>query len=402
MQPLQGTRVLDLSRALAGPICALMLGDLGADVIKIEPPGIGDDSRQWPPLQNGESCYFVSFNRNKRSLVMDLGTPEGQEIFRKMVATADVVVENYRAGVMEKWGLGYGQLKTINPRLVYCAISGFGRTGPFADKPATDIYMQAFSGLMSITGEPGGSPMRLGVSVCDLTAGMFASVGVLGALRARDQTGQGQLVETSLLESQMAFISYMFTSFVSTGNVPGPLGSGHISIVPYQAFRTRDGWATLATFNDRLWQRAVMAMGVGHLAEDPRFLTNPLRLANKQELIPLLEAEFLKRDTLEWVNIMDAADVPLAPVNTIDKLVTHPQVVARDMIHVVDHPAAGPISVFGFPLKFSQTPCELRHLPPVLGQQTRDILAEAGLSTDSIEQLLQAGVVRAAATKPAS
>ncbi len=393
MQPLTGLKVLDLGRALAGPFCGLMLADMGAEVIKIEPPGKGDDSREWPPLQGGESCYFVSFNRNKRSIAIDLGTPAGQALFRDLARDADVVLENYRLGVMERWGLGHEALRALNPRLIYCSITGFGRTGPFAAKPVTDIFMQAFSGLMSVTGEPGGPPMRIGVSLCDLTAGLYAALGVLGALQARERTGQGQLVDTSLLETQMSYVSYLFTSFLSTGNVPGPLGSGHLSIVPYQAFRTRDGWATLATFNDRLWQRACVAMGTEHLARDPRFLTNVLRLQHKAELIPLLEAVFLTRTTDEWVALMEANDVPLAPVNTIDRLVHHPQVVAREMIQEIDHPTAGRLGIFGFPLKFSDTPCAYRHHPPTLGQHTREVLAEHGLDEAAIEALLQDRVV---------
>ena len=393
MQPLAGVKVLDLGRALAGPFCSLMLADMGADVIKIEPPGLGDDSREWPPLQGGESCYFLSFNRNKRSIVIDLRQPEGQELFKSMVADADVVVENYRTGVMERWGLGYEALKQINPRLVYCAISGFGRTGPLATQPATDIYMQAFSGVMSVTGEPDGSPIRVGVSLCDLTAGLFAALGVTGGLQARERTGTGQFIDTSLLETQMSYVSYLFTSYASTGKVPGPHGSGHISIVPYQAFKTADGWVTLATFNDRLWQRACKAMKLEHLPEDERFRTNPLRLEHKTELIPLLEEVFATKTTDEWVAVMDEHDVPLAPVNTLDRVMAHPQVAHREMIQQIDHPAAGPISVFGFPLKFSATPCTLKRPPPMLGEHTDEVLAEYGLDQARISELRANGVV---------
>lgn len=394
MLPLSDLKVLDFGRALAGPFCSLMLADMGAEVIKIEPPGIGDDSREWPPLQNGESCYFLSFNRNKRSIVIDLATEDGQAIVRDMMRDADIVVENYRTGIMERWGLGHEAALAINPRLIYCSISGFGRTGPYAEKPATDIYMQAFSGLMSVTGEPGGTPMRIGVSLCDLTAGLYAALGVMGALQARAHTGRGQFVDTSLMETQLSYVSYLLTSYISTGNVPGPHGSGHISIVPYQAFRTSDGWVTLATFNDRLWGRACVAMGVEHLAEDPRFVTNPLRLANRTLLVPQLEAVFLTRSTAEWVKIMETHDVPLAPVNTIDRLVDDPQVVHRQMVQHIDHPAAGPIGVFGFPLKFSETPCELRYPPPTLGEHTREILSEFGISDAEQARLLDAGIVR--------
>ena len=393
MQPLSGIKVLDLGRALAGPFCSLMLADMGAEVVKIEPPGLGDDSREWPPLQGGESCYFVSFNRNKRSIVIDLASPEGQTIFRSMVESADVVVENYRTGVMERWGLGYEDLRAINPRLVYCAISGFGRTGPYAKKPATDIYMQAFSGLMSVTGEPGGPPIRIGVSICDLTAGLYSALGVMGALQARERTGEGQFIDTSLLETQMSYISYLFTSFLSTGKLPQPQGSGHLSIVPYQAFMTSDGWVSLATFNDRLWRRACVAMEIEHLADDPRFLTNALRLEHRNELIPLLEVVFLTRTSAEWVEIMDEHDVPLAPVQSVDEVIAHPQVKHREMIQTIEHPTAGTLGIFGFPLKFSETPCEYRMPPPTLGQHTRQILAEYGYGDDRVEELFKNGVV---------
>jgi crotonobetainyl-CoA:carnitine CoA-transferase CaiB-like acyl-CoA transferase len=378
MQALQGIKVLDLGRALAGPACGLMLADLGADVIKIEPPGLGDDSREWPPLMNGESSYFLSVNRNKRSIVLDLTTPQGKEVFLRMAETADVVVENYRADVMDRLGLGYEVLRKLNPKLVYCALTGFGRTGPRRLMPATDVYAQAFTGVMGLTGEPGGTPFRVGVSLCDMTTGMFGAYGVLAALQARHATGRGQLVDTSLMEGQMAFLSYLITAFHATGNVPQPQGAGHPSIVPYGAFRCSDGWVALATFNDRLWRKAAAGLGLGELAHDPRFDTNPKRLERKAELHAILDARFLTRTVDEWVATMEALDVPLAPVNKLDKLLADPQVADREMLQTIQHPVAGEVKVFGFPVKFSETPCELRHPPPTLGQHTAEILREYG------------------------
>lgn len=392
-QPLEGIKVLDLGRALAGPLCSLMLGDLGADVIKIEPPGLGDDSRAWPPFKNGESTYFASANRNKRSIVLDLGKPEGQDVFRKMVATADVVLENYRHGVMDRWGIGYEALSEINPALVYCSITGFGRSGPYATKPATDIYMQAFSGLMSVTGEIDGGPIRTGVSICDLTAGMFASLGITAALQARHKTGRGQLVDTSLLDGQLAYLSYLLTAFGATNEVPGKSGSGHPSVVPYQAFQTSDGWVTLAAFNDRIWQRAAVAMELGHLTSDPLFITNVERVKNRDKLIPIMQECFLTKTANEWVSLMEDNDVPLAPVNTVEQIMSHPQVLHRDMIQEIDHPVAGKLSVFGFPMKLSETPCSYRYPPPTLGQHTNEILNEFGFSEEEITTLENMSVV---------
>lgn len=399
MQPLEGVKVLDLGRALAGPVCSMMLADLGADVIKIEPPGLGDDSREWPPLQGGESSYFVSFNRNKRSLVLDLSRSEGRDVLKDMASSADVILENYRHGVMDRWGLSYEVLASLNPRLVYCAITGFGRTGPFAAKPATDIYMQAFSGLMSVTGEPGRSPVRIGVSICDLTAGLFAALGIMAALQARAASGRGQLVDTSLLEGQMAFLSYLFTAYDITGKVPGPLGSGHPSIVPYQAFQAADGWVSLATFNDRLFGRALEAMELTHLKDDERFSTNVLRVEHRETLTTILQARFREKTIDEWVELMEAHDVPLAPVNSIDKVMSHPQVVHREMIQTFEHPTAGEFSIFGFPLKFSDTPCTLRRPPPTLGQHSREILADLGFTQERIDTLIGHGIV-STGTKP--
>ncbi|MZR29188.1 CaiB/BaiF CoA transferase family protein [Sneathiella litorea] len=395
-QPLQGVKVLDLGRALAGPLCSLMLGDLGADIIKIEPPGLGDDSRAWPPFQNGESTYFVSANRNKRSIVLDLGKEEGRDVFRKMVASADVVVENYRHGVMDGWGIGYEALRELNPALIYCAITGFGRSGPYATKPATDIYMQAFGGLMSVTGEVDGGPIRTGVSICDLTTGMFASLGVTAALQARNITGTGQLVDTSLLDGQVTYLSYLLTAFGATNEVPVKSGSGHPSVVPYQAFQASDGWVSLAAFNDRIWRRAAIAMELEDLVSNPLFTTNVDRVKNRDTLIPILQERFLTKSVQEWVSIMENNDVPLAPVNTVEEVMKHPQVIHREMVQEIEHPTAGKFSVFGFPMKFSDTPCAYRYPPPALGQHSDEILGEFGYSEQEIAELSGKSVISTA------
>lgn len=378
MQALQGIKVLDLGRALAGPMCGMMLADLGADVIKIEPPGLGDDSREWPPIVSGESTYFLSVNRNKRSIVLDLASVEGKAVFLRMAETADVLVENYRADVMDRLGLGWDALREINPRLIYCALTGFGRTGPRSGQPATDVYAQAFSGLMDLTREPGQAPLRIGVSLCDMTTGMFGAYGILAALQARHATGEGQLVDTSLMEGQIALLSYHITSYHATGKVPRAQGRGHPSIVPYGAFECSDGWVAMATFNDRLWVRAAKGLGLEELAKDPRFDTNPKRLERRDEFLPLVETRFRTRTVAEWVAIMEALDVPLAPVNDIPSLCADPQVVAREMLQTMTHPTVGEMTTFGFPVKLSGTPCGLRRPPPTLGQHTEEILAEYG------------------------
>ncbi len=295
-----------------------------------------------------------------------------------MAKTADVLVENYRADVMDRLGLGYDVLREVNPRLIYCALTGFGRTGPRSGQPATDVYAQAFGGLMGLTREPGAPPLRAGMSLCDMTTGLFGAYGILAALQARHLTGVGQLVDTSLMEGQIAFLSYHLTSYHATGKVPQPQGRGHPSIVPYGAFECSDGWAALATFNDRLWGRAAKGLGLEALAADPRFDTNPKRLALREEFMPIVEARFRTRTVAEWVAIMEALDVPLAAVNDVASLVADPQVAARDMFQSITHPVVGEMRTFGFPVKFSETPCELRIPPPTLGQHTAEILREHG------------------------
>lgn len=393
VQALEGIKVIEVGRALAAPMCALMLADLGADVVKIEQPGVGDDSRAWPPFQNGESTYFLSFNRNKRSVAVDLSTVEGQQIVRRLARTADVFVENFRYGVMDKWGLGYESLREQNPGLVYCSITGFGEGGPSAHKPASDIYMQAFGGLMSITGDPTGGPVRTGVSICDLTTGMFAAYGIVAALNARNTTGTGQLVSTSLLESQIALLSYHLTAHGLTGAVPGRLGSGHPNIAPYQAFQASDGWVVLAAFNDRLFARACRGLGIEDLAQESRFATNPDRMANLAELAQVLDARFNTKPVAHWIEVMEELDVPLAPVNTVADLVADPQVIDRGAVRQMQHPSAGAFTTFAFPAQLSDTPAVMHKPPPELAADTEDVLRDLGLEDEEMSTLGSRGVI---------
>ena len=390
---LEGVRIIDFGRALAAPMCTLLLADLGADVIKVEAPGAGDDSRAWPPHINDESTYFLSVNRNKRSVVLDLSTEEGRGIARLLISKADIVVENFRPGVMGEWGLGYDDLKNEFPELIYCSISGFGDVGPRSSLPATDIAMQAYGGVMSITGEPGRLPPRIGVSLTDITAGMLASYGILAALLARRESGKGQRVSTSLLDGQMAMLSYHIAAFAATGHNPGPIGTAHPSLAPYTIFRTRDGMISLAAFNDRLFQRAVRAMGLEELLDDSRYATNPLRVEHREQLEVPLSQRFLEENTAHWFTVLSEANVPVAPVNTLADLAVDPQVIAGEMWQTLEHPVAGEFTTFGFPVRMSENPAAVHRPPPVLGQHTREVLSAAGLPICEVERLESVGIV---------
>lgn len=374
--PLEGVRVLDFSRVLAGPYCTMMLGDLGADVIKVESPE-GDDTRRWgPPYQGSESAYYLCCNRNKRGIVLDLGTAEGRETARELGMRSHVVVENFRLGTMEKWGLGYEALSAENPGLVYCSISGYGRTGPDAHLPGYDYVVQGAGGIMSVTGEPGGPPAKVGVAIVDLTAGMFACSAILAALRVRDLTGRGQRIDISLLDSHLAWLANVGSNYLISGEVPARYGNGHANIVPYQTFATSDGWVVLATGNDRQWQRFCLAIERPDLLADPRFATNHARVEHRGTLVPMLEAIFRTRTTDEWVALCAGADVPAGPVNTADHALNSPQALARDMIQSVDHPGIGPVRMVASPLKLESTPPAIRRHPPMLGEHTEEVLRE--------------------------
>lgn len=394
MQALTGIRVIDLTRVLAGPYATMVLADLGADVIKIERPGVGDDSRSYGPYQKGESAYFMSLNRNKRSITLNLKQPQGKEIFLSLIKQADVVVENYRPGTMERLGLGYETLQEINPRLVYAAISGFGYTGPYSQRAAYDGVVQAMGGMMSITGSESGRPTRVGPSIGDLAAGLFGTIGILAALESRHQTGRGQMVDVAMLDSQVALLENAIARYLVTGEVPRPAGNRHSSIVPFEPFQTSDGEVMVAAGNDALWRKLCQAIGRPELADDPRFITNPLRNQHYDQLKPQLEAVFATRSIAEWLEILEQAGVPNGPINSVDQVIKDPQVLAREMIVDIEHPVAGKVTMPGIPIRLSATPGSIRTPAPVLGQSTAEILQELlGYSEQQIAELKDKGVV---------
>ena len=376
MNILEGIRVLDLSRVLAGPYCTMMLADYGADIIKIEPPGDGDDSRAFGPFVGKESAYFMSLNRNKRSITLNFKHQQEVELFQEMVKKADVVVENYRPGTMEKFGLGYDELKKINPRLIYAACSGFGHTGPYRDKPAYDIIVQAMGGVMSITGPENGEPTRIGASVGDIMAGMFTAYGVMMALFHRERTGEGQKVDVGMLDCQVAVLENAIARYVTSGIVPKPLGNRHPSITPFASFTAKDGHIIVGAGNDRLWQKLCNLLERPALLTDPRFIDNAARTANVKELSVILDSIFVKKTISRWLDELEAAGLPCAPINTIDKVVNDPHIAARNMIIEVEHPVAGKLKMAGAPVKMSAAPGVPPSPAPLLGQHTAAIMQE--------------------------
>lgn len=402
MQPLEGLRVVDLTRALAGPFCTMMLGDLGADVIKVERPGHGDESRGWgPPFVGepygpypGESAYFLAANRNKRSITVNLKSGAGQEIVRRLAAKADALVENFRTGTLDEMGLGHEALLAVNPRLVYCSISGYGRSGPYAQRPGYDFIIQAEGGMMGITGPEEGTPYRVGIPIVDITAGMFAATAILAALRARDLTGKGQLVDLSLLDSQAALLTNVASNYLVGGQEPRRLGNAHPNITPYEAFRARDRWFALAAANDRQWAALCTVLGRPDLVTDPRFADNGARVAHRAEVCAILEEAFQARDAGEWLDALRRAGLPCGPINTVPEVFSHPQAAAREMVLQVDHPTAGNLRVPGFPYKLSETPAALRQPPPRLGEHTGQVLGDLlGYSPAGVAALREQGVV---------
>lgn len=396
MRPLHNIRILDMTRALAGPYCTMMLGDLGADVIKVERPLSGDESRGWgPPFVGapygpypGESAYFIAANRNKRSVTVNIQSAEGQEIIRRLAGISDVLVENYRTGDLDKLGLGYNDLHRLYPNLIYCSISGYGRTGPYAERPGYDAILQAEGGMMSITGPVEGPPSRVGIPIIDITAGMFAAAAILAALRARDLSGEGQLVDISLFDSHLALLTNVASNYLVGGASPRRLGNAHPNLAPYEAFTARDGWFILGVANERQWDTLCNLLNCPQLKADPRFAANGARVAHREALVEELNKIFSQRCVDEWLADIAKAGLPCGPINSIPQAFAHPQTQARDMILETEHPTAGAVKLTGFPYKFSETPAEIHAPPPTLGQHTDEVLtALLGYLPEEIEAL---------------
>ncbi len=393
---LEGVRVLDLSRVLAGPYCTMMLGDLGADIIKIEAPGLGDDTRHWGPpfAQSGESAYFLCVNRNKRSLTLNLKSERGLQILRELIRQSDILLENFRVGTLEKWGLSYDALQEIHPGLIYCTITGYGYTGPYRHLPGYDFIIQAQGGVMSITGPEQGEPYKVGVAIADITAGLFACNAILAALFDHQRSGRGQRIDISLLDAQLAWLANVGSNYLVSGEKPRRYGNAHPNIVPYQTFKARDGYFALAIGNDSQWRQFCQKAGRVEWAEDPRFITNADRVRNRGDLIPLLADLFAQSEIENWIPILGSIGIPCGPINSIDQVMNDPQVLARDMVIEVEHPTAGSIKMVASPLKIPTAPPVVRLAPPMLGEHSSQILHELlGMDENSVAELRQAGVV---------
>ncbi len=406
MGALSHIRVLDLSRVLAGPWCTQNLADLGADVIKVERPKIGDDTRHWgPPFvkdANGqdteESAYFICINRNKRSITVDISKPEGQNIIRELVAESDVVVENYKVGDLVKYGLDYASLKQIKPNLIYCSITGFGQSGPYAHRPGYDFIIQGMGGFMSVTGEAddfeGASPQKAGVAICDIFTGMYATTAILAAVVHRDHTGEGQYIDMSLLDTQIAVMANVSSAYLTSKEVPKRWGNASPIIVPYQTFPTSDGWIIVGAGNDGQFRHFVTAGGEAHLADNPLYLTNPQRVLHRKQLIPLLEQMTRKKTKGEWIALLELANVPCGPINNFKEVFENEQVIHRGVQIEVPHPTTGHMKLVASPMRLSKTPTEVRMAPPTLGQHTHEILHERlKLDPKAIDELRNKGII---------
>ncbi|RZT41451.1 CaiB/BaiF CoA transferase family protein [Cupriavidus agavae] len=406
MGALSHLRVLDLTRVLAGPWCAQNLADFGADVIKIERPGAGDDTRIWGPpwlktedgRDTAEAAYYLAANRNKRSVTCDISTPEGQQLVRELAAQSDVVLENYKVGQLKKYGLDYDSLKAVRPDLIYCSVTGFGQTGPYAQRPGYDFIVQGMGGFMSLTGErddlPGGGPQKAGVAISDLMTGQYATIAVLAALAHRDRTGEGQYIDMALLDVQVSMLANMNTNYLASGQAPRRWGNAHPNIVPYQTFHAADGWIIVAVGNDGQFRKFVTAGGKPELADDPRFATNPQRVAHRDVLVPILSEMVAPRTREQWILDLERAGVPCGPINTLDEVFENEQVVSRGLRVDLPHPTAGTVKLVGSPMRMSVTPPEALRHPPLLGEHTDVVLGETlGYSAEHIAALRSKGVV---------
>ncbi len=402
--PLTGIRAFDMSRVLAGPSCAQLLGDLGADVIKVERPGEGDDTRKWGPpylkdaegRDTSESAYYLAANRAKRSLTLDFTKPAGRDLARRLIARSDVLIENYKVGTLAKYGLGYAELRPEFPRLVYCSITGFGQTGPYAPRAGYDYLIQAMGGIMSVTGEPKGEPMKVAVAIADLMTGMYGTVAILAALRHRDATGLGQHIDMALLDTQVAWLANLGQGYLTSGELPARLGNAHATVVPYQVFKTADGHIVLAIGNDGQFRKFCDFASAPGLATDPRFATNPARIRNRAELIPEMTGILARKTSAYWIHELERIGVPCGPINNLAEVFADPQVQARGMTVALPHPAADgrPTPLIANPIKFSETPISYDRAPPTLGQHTEEILRELlDLSTAEIATLRGTGVI---------
>jgi crotonobetainyl-CoA:carnitine CoA-transferase CaiB-like acyl-CoA transferase len=402
--PLAEIRVFDMSRVLAGPSCAQLLGDLGADVIKVERPGEGDDTRKWGPpylkdtqgRDTTESAYYLSANRAKRSLTLDFTKSAGRDLARRLIACSDVLIENYKVGTLAKHGLGYPELRAEFPRLVYCSITGFGQTGPYAPRAGYDYLIQAMGGIMSLTGEPGGEPMKVAVAIADLMAGMYSSVAILAALRHRDATGEGQHIDMALLDTQIAWLANLGQGYLTSGDLPARLGNAHATVVPYQVFETSDGHIVVAIGNDGQFRKFCDFAGAPALAQDPRFATNPARIRQRDELIPEMSGIIARQSSAYWIRELERVGVPCGPINDLAQVFADPHVQARGMMVELPHPAAGgePTRLIANPIKLSHTPIQYDRAPPMLGQHTDEVLRELlDLSAAEIAALRNDGVI---------
>ena len=395
--PLTGLRVLDLTRVLAGPTCTQMLGDLGAEVIKIERPEAGDDTRGFaPPFvpNTKESAYFVGVNRNKKSVTLDIAKPEGQAIIHKLLEHCDILVENFKVGALAKYGLGYEQLAKTHPRLIYCSITGFGQTGPYAPRPGYDALIQAMGGVMSLTGEPNGSPQKVGVPVADLFAGLYGCIGILAAVNHRNSTGQGQQIDIGMLDTHVAWLANQGMNYLATGENPPRLGNQHPNIAPYQEFPTKDGYIILAVGNDPTFERFCKAFGQEALLADPRFATNPIRVQNRQLVTDTLTPVMKSKTTAEWIDALEALKIGCGPINTLEQVFADPHVQAREMVVEMAHGSGETVKVIANPVKLSATPPSYRSAPPVLGEHTNAVLGDVlKMSAAEIAALKDKGIL---------